>query len=163
MDFKVKESCYKTCSIMNASDPKMNNVQQQQHASSTIVQSPARTISVQSSGEAQCPPSHLTFGVSVCSVKDSLEAAQGSVKRRTDYIIQVLRNNGLKEKDYKCSTDISRRGECVRVQTDILIDFDGVSRCETVRNLLIEKLDASSVQITAVTCQHVFEDKEEKR
>ncbi len=113
----------------------------------------------------QCPPSHahLTFGVSVYSVKDSLEAAQGSVKRRIDYIVQVLRNNGLKEKDYKCSIDISRRGECVRVQTDVLIDFDGVSKCETVRNLLIEKLDASSVQITAITCQHLFEDKEEKR
>ena len=147
---------------MSASDPKMNNIQQQA-SSSTIVQSPARTISVQSTGEAQCPLSHLTFGVSVYSVKDSLEAAQGSVKRRTDYIIQVLRNNGLKEKDYKCSTDISRRGECVRVQTDVLIDFDGVSKCETVRNLLIEKLDASSVQITAITCQHLFKDKEEKR
>ncbi len=146
---------------MDASaDTKISNVQAQT-ASGAVLKS--RTISVQSIGEAQSPPSSLNFGVLVYSVKDSLEAAQASVKRRTDYITQVLRNSGIKERSYKISTDISRRGECMRVQTDILVEADSVSKCETVRNLLIEKMDSSSVQFTAVTCHHRYEDTEGMR
>ncbi len=139
---------------------KMNNLPAET-TSGTVFKS--RTISVQSMGEAQCPPSTLNFSLSVFSVKDSLEAAQASVKRRTDYIIQVLRNSGIKERSYKISTNISRSGECMRVQTDILMETESVSKCETVRNLLIEKLDASSVQFTRVTCCHHYPDTEEKR
>ena len=106
----------------------------------------------------------IQFGISVFSTKDTLEAAQGSVKRRTDYILQVFRNNGIKEKSWKLSTNISRQDDdCVQVQTDIVVDCDGVLKCETVRNLLIEKLDSSSVRFTPVTYHHLSEDKAEKR
>ena len=118
---------------------------------------------MQSVGEARCPPSVIQFGVSVCSVKSTLEAAQDSVKRRTDYILQTLRNNGIKEKSYKCSTDIRKADDSVRVQTDILIGCDSVDKCEIVRNFLIEKLESSLVQLTPVRYHHLFEDQEEKR
>ena len=144
--------------IMDTSEQRINNSQDNQ----AIFKSPSRSISVQAVGEAQCPPSTINFGVTVSSVKDSLEAAQSSVKRRVDYIIQVLRNNGLREKSYKCSSEITRSEECVRVQTDILVECESVSRCETVRNLLIEKLD-SSVQVTTVTFHHLYEHREKKR
>lgn len=145
---------------MDTSDTKINNIQ----ANNTTIQPLSRIVSVQSIGEVQCPPSLVKFGVIVSSVKESVEAANLSVKRRADYIIQVLRNNGIKEKSYKCSTDIFRKdSECVRVQTDFLIECESVSKCEAARNLLIEKLDASSVQFTSVTYHHLFEDREEKR
>lgn len=145
---------------MDVSDSKINNLQ-----ASSSQKSPKRTISVQSVGEVVCPPNVIQFGISVFSTKETLEAAQGSVKRRTDYILQVFRNNGIKEKTWKFSTDISRQGDdnCVRVQTNIVVDCDSVLKCETVRNLLIEKLDSSSVHFTPVTYHHLSQDKEEKR
>jgi len=129
----------------------------------SMLKAPSRIISVQSIGESRCQPSVVQFGVSVSSSKDSLEAAQASVKRRIDYIVQVLHNNGLKDKNYNSSTDISRSDDNVCLQTGILVECDSVARCESVRNLLIEKLDASSVQFSPVTFHHVFEDQEEKR
>ena len=144
---------------MDLSDSKINNLQ-----TSSFQKSPKRTISVQSVGEVICPPNVIQFGISVFSTKDTLEAAQGSVKRRTDYILQVFRNNVIKEKSWKLSTNISRQDDdCVQVQADIVVDCDGVQKCETVRNLLIEKLDSSSVRFTPVTYHHLSEDKEEKR
>lgn len=126
-----------------------------------IGSSPKRTISVQATGEVCCPPDVIKFSITVHSSKDSLEAAQLSVKRRTEYIVNVLHNNKFKDKDIKCSTDITK-GEMAVVQSDVYVQSDSLSKCETVRNLLIEKLD-SSVQFSPITFHHTVEVKEAKR
>lgn len=108
-----------------------------------------RTISVHATGEATCPPDILQFIVSVSASKDAVEAAQSSVRRRTDYILQVLRKNGIKERCIHCSSEISR-GESVSMQTDIMVRTDSLMKCETVRNLLVEKLDPS-VRFTSIS------------
>lgn len=120
-----------------------------------------RTISVQATGEVSWPPDLLQFNMMISSTKDSFEAAQGSVKRRTDYILQVLRNNGIKDHDVKCSTEIIR-GEQTVVYTDILVGCGSAAVCEQIRNKLMEKLD-SSVQFSDVTCQHTLEARANKR
>ena len=120
-----------------------------------------RTISVQASGEVCCPPDIIKFSISVHSCKESLEAAQLSVKRRAEYILNVLHNNKFKDKDIKCSTDITK-GDVAVVQTDVYVESDSLSKCEIVRNLLIEKLD-SSVQFSPINFQHTVEVKETKR
>lgn len=120
-----------------------------------------RIISVQATGEVSWPPDLLQFNMMISSTKDSLEAAQGSVKRRTDYILQVLRNNGIKDNDIKCSTEIVR-GEQTVVYTDILVGCDSAAVCEQIRNKLMEKLD-SCVHFSDVTCQHTLEARANKR
>ena len=120
-----------------------------------------RTISVHATGEASCPPDVLQFIVSVSASKDTVEAAQASVRRRTDYILQVLRNNGIKERCIHCSSEISR-GESVSMQTDVMVRADSLAKCETVRNLLVEKLDPS-VRFTPISFHHTPETKDNKR
>ena len=116
-----------------------------------------RTISVHATSEVVCPPDIIQFAITVCSSKETHEAAQTSVKRRTDYIMQVLRNNGIRDsKNVKMLTDVSR-GE-----SEVLVEHSDLAKCEVVRNLLIEKMD-SSIQFSPITCHYSPEIKEQKR
>lgn len=120
-----------------------------------------RRIAVHATGEVNCPPDRMQFIISVRSCKGTVEEAQSSVRRRTEYITQVLRNNGIQEKGIKCSSEMKRE-ESVSVQTDVLVESDDLFKCETVRNLLIEKLDPS-VQFGPITYHHTAENKDFKR
>ena len=122
-----------------------------------------RTISVHATSEVVCPTDVVQFSITVCSRKDTHEAAQTSVKRRTGYILQVLRNNGIREnKNVKMSTNVSRGEAEFCVQSKVLVEHSDLSKCEIVRNLLIEKMD-SSIQFTPITCHRSPEIKEHKR
>lgn len=132
-----------------------------QRTSATV--SSRRNISVQATSEVVCPPDIVQFGITVCSSKDTHEAAQTSVKRRTDYILQVLRNNGIREnKNVKMSTNVSRGEAEFTVQSELLVEHSDLSKCEIIRNLLIEKMD-SSIHFTPITTHHSPEIKELKR
>ena len=124
-----------------------------------------RTITVHASGEVSCPPDLFSLAISVCSTKESAEAAQSSVKRRSEYIRQVLRNNKIGEKQVKVTTDVSRveeeEEEEVCVQSHFLVQTGSLPACEAVRNLLVEKLDAT-VQCSAIGLQHSSESKAQK-
>ena len=122
-----------------------------------------RTISVHATSEVICPPDILQFAITVCSSKDTHEAAQTSVKRRTDYILQVLRNNGIRDsKSVKMLTDVSRGESEFTVQSEVLVEHSDLAKCEVVRNLLIEKMD-SNIQFSPITCHYSPEIKEQKR
>ena len=122
-----------------------------------------RTISVHATSEVVCPPDIIQFAITVCSSKETHEAAQTSVKRRTDYIMQVLRNNGIRDsKNVKMLTDVSRGESEFSVQSEVLVEHSDLAKCEVVRNLLIEKMD-SSIQFSPITCHYSPEIKEQKR
>ncbi len=169
--------------VLNQSQPQMNSdgmgvmaQQRQQHGKSTI--------SVQSSGEVRVPPDVLYFTVTIKNSKESLEEAQTSVKRRTDYIAQVARKNGVKGPNIAFSTDVTQgvpeggsagiggsspypisggpRPGLATVHTEVTVSCDNVVKCETIRNTLIEKLD-NSVEISSVHFMHSVEAKEKAR
>ena len=113
-----------------------------------------RTITVHASSELACKPDVFSLAVSVSSTKESAEAAQNSVRRRSDYILQVLRNNGIKKKRVERSTDVSRAGEDeVSVRVELLAEAESVQACEAARNVLVAKLDAT-VHCSAVEPRH---------
>ena len=144
------------------------------------------TISVQSSGEVRLLPDVLHFTVSIRNSKETLEEAQTSVKRRTDYIAQVARKNGVKGNNIVFCTDVSQSTEggtaalgggqnssnlypmsgirlgLAVVHTDVTVNCDSVARCEAIRNTLIEKLD-NSVEVSPVSFMHSVEVKEKAR
>jgi len=145
------------------------------------------TISVQSSGEVLLLPDVLHFTVSIRNSKETLEEAQTSVKRRTDYIAQVARKNGVKGNSIVFCTDVTQCGEggggtasfgghsinpypinggtrpgLAVVHTDVTVNCDSVAKCEAIRNTLIEKLD-NSVEISSVSFVHSVEAKEKAR
>lgn len=122
-----------------------------------------RTITVHASSEVSCPPDSFSLAISVTSTKDSAEAAQNSVNRRTEYILQVLRNNSIKGKQVKKSTDVTRVNEdevCVRVC--ISVQTGSLEACEAARNVLIEKMDAT-VHCSTIDLLHSPAHKTEKR
>ena len=132
---------------------------------------PSNSISVQSAGEITLSPDTIQFTISVRSSKESLEDAQASVKRRVDYITQVLRKNEIKNNDVALSTEINRKNavgvsqgesELVTVITYVVVKCDSISKCEMVRNVLIEKMD-SSVLFSPVSFWHSLEAKETGR
>lgn len=128
-----------------------------------------RTISVHSSGEVTSLPDVIQFTVTVRSCKETVEDAQASVKRRTDYISQVVRKNGVKNTGVSLSTEVSKQdgketegGEVAgwaNVCTDVVIMCDALLQCESIRNLLVEKMD-SSVNFSPVGFCHSTEAKE---
>ena len=144
---------------MDASDKK----NAQENSAQTLGKS---TISVHSCGEVNCTPDIIQFTVSIRSSKESVEEAQASIKRRTDYVSQVIRKNGIKNNDFAISTELSRKSieetECVTVQADVVVKCDNLSRCENTRNVLMEKMD-SSVHFSSVNFWHSTEAKESGR
>lgn len=120
------------------------------------------SISVHATGEVACPPDVLEFLISVSSTKDNLESSLESVTRRSEYILQVLRNNGVKDRCIRSTSEITKGEESVTVHADTLVRINDLVKCEKVRNLLIEKLDRS-VLFSPITCYHSLEEKENKR
>lgn len=121
------------------------------------------TITVESSAEVTALPDNIQFTVTIHNSKETVEDALASVKRRTDYITQVIRKNGVKNDNVIISTEITKglhagmgdreeQGdtEWANVSTDVVVKCDTLLKCETIRNVLIEKLD-SSVQFSNVT------------
>ena len=113
-----------------------------------------RTISVHASGEVTSLPDVIQFTVTAHSSKDTVEEAQASVKRRTDYIAQVARKNGIKNNGIAISTEVSKGvgkemeqgdlgGSWAAVCTEVVIKCDTLSKCEAIRNILVEKMDSS--------------------
>lgn len=122
-----------------------------------------RTITVHASSEVACPPDLYSLAISVSSTKENAEAAQNSVKRRSEYILQVLRNNSIKEKQVERSTDVNRVSENeICVQVNLLVRTGSLQACEAARNLLIEKMDVT-VQCNAIDLLHSPAHKTEKR
>ena len=126
-----------------------------------------RIISVFSSGEVTSLPDVIQFIVTVQSTKETIEEAQASVKRRTDYIAQVVRKNGVKSDGVTISTEVSKSkeneqeelSERATVCTNVVIKCDTLSKCETIKNVLVEKMD-SSVQFSPVSFCHSTEAKQ---
>lgn len=132
------------------------------HSHSGIHHSPKRTISVMASGLVVCPPDTFSFNVTVCSTKSTLQEAQASVKRRGDYILQVLRNHSLKNVQSLTDAWIESNGEEHVVEMSITVQCGDVEKCCKARNTIMEKLDSSSVRCSSIGCSHSPEWKASK-
>lgn len=89
--------------------------------------------------------------------------ARNSVTRRSEYILQVLRNNGIKERRVEKSTDVNRVNEDeVCVQVNFRVESDSLQACEACRNLLVEKMD-HTVECSAIAVSHSPAHRAEKR
>lgn len=109
------------------------------------------SISVHSTGEISLIPDAIQFTVTVTSNKETVEEAQASVKRRTDYVSQVVRKTGI-HSEIPMSTEITKssggmtsasQGDMVTVCTEVVVKCDSLNKCETIKNVLIEKMDSS--------------------
>ena len=121
-----------------------------------------RTISVHAEGEVQCPPDIFTLTITITSIKEKLDEAQSSVKRRSDYILQVLRNHGYRDNNTQIFQEITRDDESNQYKCIIIIEGGDIKKCIQVRNVLLEKMD-SSVKCSHIDCRHSPKHKADMR
>ena len=122
-----------------------------------------RTLSIQAQGDVLCFPDVFRFNISISSSKACFEDAQLSVKKRSDYVLQVLRNHGLSRgKNVEVISDVERWEESSSVHCNIAVCCYDQQNCCSVRNLLIQKLN-SSVQFSPIYCSVSLQHKANKR
>ena len=76
-------------------------------------------------------------------MQETVEAVKHSVQRRIDYILQSLRNNGIKETHYSIHKALERAEDSFQMTVEISVAFYDFKVCENVCNFLVEKLDGS--------------------
>ena len=74
-----------------------------------------------------------------------MEAAKHSVQRRADYVLQTLRNNGIKDTQFSTHRSLERVDDQYQVQLEINVQFFDFKVCEDVCNFLVEKLDENVI------------------
>ncbi|CAG2209541.1 Interleukin-1 receptor-associated kinase 1-binding protein 1 [Mytilus edulis] len=100
-----------------------------------------RQIQVSAIGEVTHPPDRCKLVIKIVSEKNDVEEAKSSVKRRFDYVLQTLHNHSIKESDIKVYKNMRRVDSMYSLETIIEVMFCEVHKCQTVSNILVEKLD----------------------
>ncbi|KAK3098939.1 hypothetical protein FSP39_024481 [Pinctada imbricata] len=101
----------------------------------------SRVITVSAVGEVTLPPDRCKLTVRVSSEKESVQDVKDSVSRRVDYIIQTLHNHNLKDADIQIYKSMRRVESMYHMDTEIQVMFADLHKCQSVSNLLVEKLD----------------------
>lgn len=100
-------------------------------------------IQVSARGEISMAPDRGVVVISVGSVKDQAQEVKNSVTRRLDYIIQTLNNHNVKENEMRVSKTLQRMDGLYHMRADVTVEFTDFIRCQSLSNLLVEKLDES--------------------
>ena len=116
-----------------------------------VVPKPLRTLAVCGQGETQCCPDHFQMTIVMSSTKPSIEEAEASVKKRSDYVLQVLRNHGMKNDCIKLSSEMSHRNHSVVFKTNIKVFSEDFYKVTQARGVVREKLNGS-VQCSDIGC-----------
>ena len=74
------------------------------------------------------------------------------MQRRTDYILQTLRNNAVKESHFSVHKNLERIDDNFQMSVEVCVEFRDFKVCENVCNFLIEKLDESVVVSKPIFC-----------
>jgi len=111
-----------------------------------------REIHVRSVGEQRLNPDLIKIAVVVNSLKDTAEDVKNSVVRREEYILQALKNHGVKEERVSVSKSLHRVvvGDATQFSYSVQIValFADLKKCESLSNFLVEKLEPSSVRVS---------------
>ncbi|XP_028809181.1 interleukin-1 receptor-associated kinase 1-binding protein 1 homolog [Denticeps clupeoides] len=105
----------------------------------------ARAREVQVAGSAQVTASadRGVVAVRVGSSKEAASDARCSVGRRLDYILQTLRQRGVKDEDTSVTRHIQRHEQLYSVEAEVRVVFSDFEKMEQVCFVLMEKLDRS--------------------
>eukprot|EP00112_Aurelia_sp_Birch-Aquarium-sp1_P016243 Seg3667.3 transcript_id=Seg3667.3/GoldUCD/mRNA.D3Y31 product="Interleukin-1 receptor-associated kinase 1-binding protein 1" protein_id=Seg3667.3/GoldUCD/D3Y31 len=100
-------------------------------------------VIVTETGDAVLQPDVAKVSILYKSTKETVEAVKHSVQRRIDYILQSLRNNGVKETHYTIHKTLERIEDNFQMTVEICVEFRDFKVCENVCNFLVEKLDGN--------------------
>ncbi|XP_069462389.1 interleukin-1 receptor-associated kinase 1-binding protein 1 [Ambystoma mexicanum] len=121
-----------------------------------------REVHVSGVAELSAPPDRAQVSVQLNSSKDTAADAKNSVNRRLEYILQCLRQHGVKDEQRTVTKNFRRRDNTYNMEAEVCVTFDDFERMQTVCNLLVEKLDMS-VSISSPNFYHTPESVESLR
>ncbi|XP_053499819.1 interleukin-1 receptor-associated kinase 1-binding protein 1 homolog [Ictalurus furcatus] len=102
-----------------------------------------RQVEVTGSAELCVPPDRAAVTVSVSNSKETAQDAANSVQRRLDYILHTGRQHGVPEEDITVMKHLQREEELYCMQAEVSMVFSDLVKMQTVRSVLVEKLDRS--------------------
>lgn len=112
-----------------------------------------RQITVTGVGELELKPNRFYITLKCKASKESVQEAKTSVTRRLDYIIQTLKNNSLKEEDYKVYQHVNYHDSLAVYESEVEAHFFDIEKCQSVSNFLVEKL-GPGVNVCLPVCYH---------
>ncbi|BFZ24850.1 hypothetical protein BsWGS_27888 [Bradybaena similaris] len=121
--------------------------------SGCVVGSGDRQIVVTGVGELSLPPDRFSLTIKCKSSKENVQDAKNSVTRRLDYIVQTLKNYSLVESDFRIYQHVHHSESMVNVECEIEAHFTDLNKCQSVSNLLAEKL-GPGVSVSLPGCYH---------
>ncbi|XP_068197928.1 interleukin-1 receptor-associated kinase 1-binding protein 1 homolog isoform X1 [Antennarius striatus] len=134
--------------ILPAAGPELTDSENEQRLAVRTVNplSPGnrvREVQVTGSAEVCCPADRVSVRVSLCSSKESVNEVTNSVSRRLDYILQVVRQHGVCNKDASVRRFLRREADQYRMDAEVTVTFSDFEMMERVCSVLLEKLDKS--------------------
>ncbi|KAM9704656.1 interleukin-1 receptor-associated kinase 1-binding protein 1 homolog [Menidia menidia] len=102
-----------------------------------------REVQVTGVVEVSCPADRASVRVSVGNSKESVSEVTGSVSRRLEYILQTLRQHGVRDEDTSVRRFVHRDADMYRMDAEVAIVFSDFQKMEQICSILLEKLDKS--------------------
>uniref|UniRef100_A0A1A8RFX5 Interleukin-1 receptor-associated kinase 1 binding protein 1 n=1 Tax=Nothobranchius rachovii TaxID=451742 RepID=A0A1A8RFX5_9TELE len=102
-----------------------------------------REVQVTGAAEASCPADRASMRFRVTSSKESAGEVTVSITRRLDYILQALRQHGIRGDDTSVRKFLQRNADTYCMDAEVVVVFSNFEKMEQVRSVLLEKLDRS--------------------
>ncbi|XP_026174417.1 interleukin-1 receptor-associated kinase 1-binding protein 1 homolog [Mastacembelus armatus] len=104
---------------------------------------PEREVQVTGTAEVCRPADRVSVRVSVGNSKESVNEVTNSVSRRLEYILQSLRQHGMKDEDASVRRFLHREADLYHMDAEVVVTFSDFDKMERVCSVLLEKLDKS--------------------
>ncbi|KAM4633756.1 interleukin-1 receptor-associated kinase 1-binding protein 1 homolog [Polymixia lowei] len=102
-----------------------------------------RQVHVTGVAETCCPADRVTVRLRVSNSKESVNDVSNSISRRLDYILQTLRQHGVKDEDTSVRRYLQREDDLYHMDAEATVGFSDFEKMDRVCSLLLEKLDKS--------------------
>ncbi|XP_038141942.1 interleukin-1 receptor-associated kinase 1-binding protein 1 homolog [Cyprinodon tularosa] len=104
---------------------------------------PVREVQVSGVAEVSCPADRATVRVSVSSSKESVNEVTNSISRRLEYILQTIRQHGVRDEDISVRRYLHRDADTFSMDAEIIVTFSEFEKMEQMCSILLDKLGKS--------------------
>ncbi|XP_061610692.1 interleukin-1 receptor-associated kinase 1-binding protein 1 homolog [Phyllopteryx taeniolatus] len=105
--------------------------------------SQARELQVTGTAEVSYPADRASVRLSVGNSKATVNEVTSSVSRRLEYILQAVRQHGVKDDDVTVRKFLHRDEEVYHMNVEVTVTFSDFDKMEQACSVLLEKLDRS--------------------
>ncbi|KAM9355016.1 interleukin-1 receptor-associated kinase 1-binding protein 1 homolog [Pholidichthys leucotaenia] len=102
-----------------------------------------REVQVTGTAEVRCKADRARVWVSVENRKETINEVTSSVLRRFEYILQTIRQHGIRDEDTSVRRLLRRDDDMYHMDAEVQVTFSDFEKMEQICSILLEKLDRS--------------------